>query len=148
VSESIQTLKQLAESRFTDALSAVQVDLGELSLVVKAERLREVCAALRDEDDFQFDTLIDVCGVDYLGYGVDEWETREATGEGFSRGVAAVTAGRLHVLEKDLSVETPVHDNRFAAVYHLLSTTRNQRIRLRCYAPDDDLPVIPSVLSI
>lgn len=148
MSESIQTLKQLAESRFTDALSAVQVDLGELSLVVKAERLREVCAALRDEDDFQFDTLIDVCGVDYLGYGVDEWETREATGEGFSRGVAAVTAGRLHVLEKDLSVETPVHDNRFAAVYHLLSTTRNQRIRLRCYAPDDDLPVIPSVLSI
>jgi NADH:ubiquinone oxidoreductase subunit C len=37
---------------------------------------------------------------------------------------------------------------RFAAVYHLLSLTHNRRLRLRCFAPDDDLPVIPSVVDI
>ena len=37
---------------------------------------------------------------------------------------------------------------RFAAVYHLLSLESNQRLRLRVFAPDDDLPVLPSVTPI
>ena len=37
---------------------------------------------------------------------------------------------------------------RFAAVYHLLSLELNQRLRLRVFAPDDDLPVLPSVTPI
>ena len=37
---------------------------------------------------------------------------------------------------------------RFAAVYHLLSITRNTRLRLRVFAPDDDLPVLSSVTGI
>ncbi len=37
---------------------------------------------------------------------------------------------------------------RFAAVYHLLSVELNQRLRLRVFAPDDDLPVLPSVTAV
>jgi NADH-quinone oxidoreductase subunit C len=37
---------------------------------------------------------------------------------------------------------------RFAAVYHLLSLELNQRLRLRVFANDDDLPVLPSVTPI
>jgi NADH-quinone oxidoreductase subunit C len=37
---------------------------------------------------------------------------------------------------------------RFAAVYHLLSVTRNTRLRLRVFAADDDLPVVSSVTGI
>ena len=37
---------------------------------------------------------------------------------------------------------------RFAAVYHLLSTELNQRLRVRVFAVDDDLPVLPSVTGI
>jgi NADH-quinone oxidoreductase subunit C len=37
---------------------------------------------------------------------------------------------------------------RFAAVYHLLSVRHNRRLRLRCFAPDDDFPVLPSVLPL
>jgi len=37
---------------------------------------------------------------------------------------------------------------RFAAVYHLLSVKHNLRLRLRCFAPDDDFPVLPSVLPL
>lgn len=37
---------------------------------------------------------------------------------------------------------------RFAAVLHLLSITHNWRLRVRVFAPDDDMPVIPSVIEI
>ncbi|HZR03237.1 MAG TPA: NADH-quinone oxidoreductase subunit C [Burkholderiales bacterium] len=37
---------------------------------------------------------------------------------------------------------------RYAVVYHLLSVEQNQRLRLRCFAPDDDLPVLPSVADV
>ncbi|KVM48821.1 NADH dehydrogenase [Burkholderia ubonensis] len=37
---------------------------------------------------------------------------------------------------------------RFAAVSHLLSVTNNWRLRVRVFAPDDDLPIVPSVVEI
>ena len=37
---------------------------------------------------------------------------------------------------------------RFAAVSHLLSITHNWRVRVRVFAPDDDLPVVSSVTTI
>ncbi|MHA6845055.1 NADH-quinone oxidoreductase subunit C [Ralstonia syzygii] len=37
---------------------------------------------------------------------------------------------------------------RFAAVSHLLSVTHNWRLRVRVFAPDDDLPVVASVVDI
>ena len=37
---------------------------------------------------------------------------------------------------------------RFAVVSHLMSLTLNQRLRVRVYCPDDDLPVVASVNDI
>ncbi len=37
---------------------------------------------------------------------------------------------------------------RFAVVYHLLSLANNWRLRVRCFAPDDGFPVVPSVIDI
>ena len=37
---------------------------------------------------------------------------------------------------------------RFAAVSHLLSVTHNWRLRVRVFAPDDELPVVSSVTEI
>ncbi|CAN0622330.1 NADH-quinone oxidoreductase subunit C [Burkholderia multivorans] len=37
---------------------------------------------------------------------------------------------------------------RFAAVSHLLSVANNWRLRLRVFAPDDDLPIVPSLVDI
>jgi NADH-quinone oxidoreductase subunit C len=37
---------------------------------------------------------------------------------------------------------------RFAAVYHLLSVNKNQRLRVRVFAEDDDFPVVDSVIGI
>jgi len=37
---------------------------------------------------------------------------------------------------------------RFAAVSHLLSIANNWRLRVRVFAPDDDMPLLPSVTDI
>ncbi|MBU4611234.1 NADH-quinone oxidoreductase subunit C [Achromobacter sp. GG226] len=42
--------------------------LGEVTLVVPAERLIAVCTTLRDHPDLRFQSCMDVCGVDYATY--------------------------------------------------------------------------------
>ena len=37
---------------------------------------------------------------------------------------------------------------RFAVVYHLLSIANNHRVRVRCFAPDDEFPVVPSAVEV
>ena len=37
---------------------------------------------------------------------------------------------------------------RYAVVLHLLSVSLNQRVRVRTFAPDDDLPVVDSVAGV
>jgi NADH-quinone oxidoreductase subunit C len=37
---------------------------------------------------------------------------------------------------------------RFAAVLHLLSVMNNWRVRMRVFAPDDEMPIVPSVVEI
>ncbi|MEO8160398.1 MAG: NADH-quinone oxidoreductase subunit C [Arenimonas sp.] len=96
----------------------------------------EVARALRDEPEFGFEQLIDVCGVDYLGYGDDEWDTTDVSSEGFSRGVEGLGPGRFR------------WENRFAAVAHLLSVSNNRRIRLRSFALDHMLPIVPSLTGL
>ncbi len=145
---SIQELKHRVETALGDQVASLTENLGELTLVVEPEQLLAVCQRLRDDEDLAFAMLIDLCGVDYLDYGRGEWETTGATREGFSRGVDPTTSARLGMRLEDLSTEQPVARGRFAAVYHLLSLQHDQRLRLRCFVPDDDLPVLPSVTGI
>ena len=42
----------------------------------------------------------------------------------------------------------PREGPRFAAVYHLLSLANNARLRVRSFAPDDDFPVLPSMIDL
>lgn len=37
---------------------------------------------------------------------------------------------------------------RYAVVLHLLSVSLNQRVRVRVFAPDDDFPVLPTLVDI
>jgi NADH-quinone oxidoreductase subunit C len=69
-----ETLTAALEAAFGDRLKSVVVARGEVTVVVAAERMLEVFADLRDRPELRFDMLIDVCGVDYLGYGDGAWE--------------------------------------------------------------------------
>jgi NADH-quinone oxidoreductase subunit C len=148
VTDSSRQLAEQLQQRFADSLQANIDSLGEVTIEVAPETLLEVATALRDEPAFSFELLMDVCGIDYANYGRNEWATEESTSSGFSRGVEAATAGRLQAVTEDLVVEKPRQSKRFAAVYHLLSISKNRRLRLKVFAPDDDLPVIPSIISI
>ncbi len=132
----IAELAAKVSHRFASLIETSDVALGELTLTVAAQHLHELCFALRDESDFDFKLLIDVCGVDYLHYGIAEWETESATAKGFERGV------QWGIENKKLPTQP-----RFASVYHLLSLTHNHRIRLRVWLTETELKV-PSVVDI
>lgn len=102
----------------------------ELTIEVQPEACHDVLKTLRDHDALQFDTLIDICGVDYLHYGKFDWETDSATSTGFSRG----TEPQEETAE---SFDKP----RFAVVYHLLSTQKNHRIRVRAFLEANHLMI-------
>lgn len=148
MTDSSRQLAEQLQKRFGDTLLANIDAVGEVTIEIAPADLLEVATALRDEPAFSFEILLDVCGIDYANHGKDEWATEETSSSGFSRGVAAATAGRLTAVTDDLVVEKPRESKRFAAIYHLLSVARNRRLRIRVYAPDDGLPVVPSVITI
>lgn len=114
-------------------ISVIEQDMVTVEL--SPEKLLTVCTLLRDHVDFQFDTLIDICGVDYSDYGVSYWRTEETTGSGFSRG--ASESGK-----QVISWDKP----RFGSIYHLLSVAKNHRIRLKVFLEEE--PIIPSVIDV
>jgi len=148
VTDSSRQLAEQLQQRLGESLQAIIDSLGEVTIEVSPEALLEVATQLRDEAAFGYEILMDVCGIDYASYGQNEWATEVSTSSGFSRGVEAATAGRLQAVTEDLVVEQPRQSKRFAAVYQLLSISKNRRLRLKVFAPDDDLPVIPSVIAV
>ena len=113
--ERLQTLQRRIGEATGDAVIASSIELGELTVDLAVESLHATCKIMLAGENFSFDTLIDVCGVDYLTY-------REEAGEKWQK-------------------------PRFAVVYHLLSTTRNQRLRLRVFVEESSM-MVDSVIDI
>lgn len=122
-------------------ISSTQIAFQELTLEIASEHLLEVCQFLKEASLLKFEMLMDVCGVDYLDYGVSEWTTFESTKTGFSRGVEMRERGSLD------SAITTWDKPRFAVVYHLLSITHNHRVRLKVFA-NGEPSIVPSVVNI
>src|SRR3984957_8591343 len=109
----LETLKANLEAAFGDRLQSITEALGQLTIVVKADKFTEVALQLRDDRSLGFEQLVDLCGMDYSAYG-------------------------------DGAYEGP----RFASVIHLLSVSNNWRVRVRVFAQDDDVPLVPSVVDV
>ncbi|MDI9240294.1 NADH-quinone oxidoreductase subunit C [Lysobacter sp. LF1] len=144
MAESAQAFADRLIARFADALVVVAQPRGEVTLDVSADQWLATALALRDE--FGFEQAVDLSGVDYLSYGSDEWDT-DVSSEGFSRGVEGKSAGRF-VWGEQPNGAAAAPERRFAAVAHLLSYQHNQRVRLRTFADNDDLPVVDSLSSV
>ncbi|MEE4244112.1 MAG: NADH-quinone oxidoreductase subunit C [Kangiellaceae bacterium] len=132
----VEELINNANRLLSEQVVGISQRLGEITLEVEPDYLIAVCRQLRDQDVFHFEQLIDLCGVDYLSYGVSEWQTEDATGSGFSR-AKTLTEEQRRDWQK----------SRFAVIYHLLSVTNNQRLRLRCFVPDKSM-MVPSLTSV
>ena len=111
----LQALESRIREAAGDAVSAAAIELGELTVDLEASALHDTCKKLQAAENFSFDTLIDVCAIDFLDY-------RKEAGEKWQQ-------------------------PRFAVVYHLLSTTRNQRLRLRVFV-EESSPMVDSVIDI
>ena len=139
------SLSSELKAKFGDLLSISGSAQKVLTAELAVGQWLEVCRTLRDDPIFSFEQMTDLCGVDYLGFGQDEWETTGATFEGFSRGVDGMGPGRFKW--KDLP-EAGEIDERFAVVVHLISIKHNRRLRLRTFAGDEGFPLVPSLVDI
>jgi NADH-quinone oxidoreductase subunit C len=137
VTERIEALALQVDAHLAGSVRRVTSLADELAYEVDPPELLAVCRKLRDTPGLKFEMLVDLAGLDYLHYGRDEWQTVTATHSGFSRGRVART-----------SAPDPNMAGRFAVVYHLLSITHNQRLRLRVKCPDAGEPVVDSVIDV
>lgn len=136
MSNSVETLVNSLSQRFGEAIMDAHVAYGQAVIELKPDQLLSVCKSLRDEAEYSFEQLIDLCGVDYSAFGKADWETQSTSSTGFSRGVSK------EIFDDD--AEARPH---FAVAYHLLSIKNNQRLRVRCMI--DDMPAkIESVVDI
>lgn len=114
----LENLTDSLQGTLGDKLFSIQVRYGELTINVRAKDIFSVSEMLRDSTALTFDTLIDLCGIDYSAYG------------------------------DDLSEKNNLKNRRFAVIYHLLSVDRNHRLRIRVLAENNDFPVVDSVTDI
>ncbi len=103
--ETLDALGQSIVANSAGAATGYAVAFGELSIHGVADRIVDLLTLLRDSPEYQFQQLLDVCGVDY-----------------------------------------PERPLRFDVVYHLLSMTRNWRVRVNVQT-DEDTPV-PSATPV
>ena len=73
MSAKLDALCQNLQERFGDALQSTKIALNELTIEVAAGDYYATMQALRDEKEFSFEELIDLCGVDYSTYGDGAW---------------------------------------------------------------------------
>nr|VFJ95306.1 MAG: NADH dehydrogenase subunit C [Candidatus Kentron sp. H]VFJ96171.1 MAG: NADH dehydrogenase subunit C [Candidatus Kentron sp. H]VFK02193.1 MAG: NADH dehydrogenase subunit C [Candidatus Kentron sp. H] len=137
-----RVLMESLQKRFSNELMSCDIFAGDVTLEIPARHLLAVCRALRNESPFGFGQLVDLCGVDYGQYGIVNWEADTGSGS-FSRGVIFDTpsaSARVKDTEKQ-------EKQQFAVIYHLLSHSNNQRLRVRTYALGDP-PRVDSVTEV
>ena len=135
IDPTIDNLRTRLEKRFAEFAVTCEICVDQIIMDIPADSLIEIATALRDEEEFVFDQLMDLCGVDFSAYGDVDWQTGGASSSGFSRGVTSAKPKEIN------------DEKRFAIVYQLLSLNYNQRLRLRVYASGEP-PIIPSVISV
>ncbi len=108
----LEQLQQHLEKSF-GSVAKIEARINELTLTISAEHYLATAKQLRDDKNFAFEQLVDLCGVDYQAYGDSVWQGL-----------------------------------RFGVVSHLLSVSNNWRLRLIVMVPNDDFPVIDSLVGI
>lgn len=136
--QSVMDLQARVNDLLGDVLASSTIEFDELTVELKPETSKQALLKLRDQ--LGFEQLVDLCGVDYLSYGVANWESAKASNTGFSRGVF------------DFDEENYNGDHypprRFAVVYHLLSVSHNLRIRVKVFPENTQQPMVDSVVDV
>lgn len=136
-------LQSYIEKNYGSIFTPIPTGKGHPTYECEINHYLEVCELLKNDPNFDFDTLIDLCGIDYLHYGLDEWSSELASKEGFSRGASR--------LDENLNLERNTKlkpRSRFAVQLQLLSVSKNHRLSLKVYLNDDEsIPTIKHIWS-
>ncbi|HEX3835357.1 MAG TPA: NADH-quinone oxidoreductase subunit C [Steroidobacteraceae bacterium] len=143
MSEHIEALARHLDAQLQGRATRVASLATEVTIEVASAALLEVARTLRDAPELKFETLIDVTVVDYAQFRLETWQTQSATETGFSRARIQPAPAEEHALPP-----RPAAGSRFAVVYHLLSVSNNQRLRVRVKCADDEEPVVDSMVDI
>lgn len=141
----VENMRDALQAAFPDN-DSIRVDIDLVVIDVSSDQLLVVCQKLHDDPALSFKQMSDLAGIDYATYGVAEWSTDTGSMASFSRAVNTASTGSLTF---DNALDLPASDQpRFWVAYHLLSLDHNVRVRVRCAAPDDAMPVLPSVTAV
>jgi len=133
--ERLQKLSGLIKAHCGEYVVGSTVARDEVTVEVESSKVLELMEILKSENSLALTQFSDLAVVDYLKFGVADWETQKSTTSGFSRAVS-------------MNPETTIESNkRFAVVYHLLSMKHNWRLRVRVFL-DSESPKIASVTSV
>jgi NADH-quinone oxidoreductase subunit C len=113
MTQRLDMLQAALEGVLGDKIKNFKRDRGEITITVSSANYLEVAKTLRDDASLKFETLIDLCGLDYSSYKDQPWD-----------------------------------GPRYCIVSHLLSVSKNWRVRLKVFAPDDDVPVVASLTDV
>ncbi|MCP5269586.1 MAG: NADH-quinone oxidoreductase subunit C [Zoogloeaceae bacterium] len=69
MSAKLETLSLNLEKHFGERIKSKKLALGEVTIEVAVADYIDVMQTLRDEADFRFDEIADLCGIDYSTYG-------------------------------------------------------------------------------
>ena len=103
--ERLAALAEQITAKAAEAVTGSTIAFGELNIEARADQIVPLLTLLKDDADFQFQQLIELCGVDY-----------------------------------------PERPLRFDVVYHLLSLTKNVRLRVKVQTDEDT--AVPSVTGV
>lgn len=115
----LNNLHQALVSQYGD--QAVDLALDEITLIVPADQWVAQCERLRDDPTFRFESAMDLCGIDYSTYGLGK--------------------------EGDANHQSP-YPSRYGVVLHLLSITHNWRLRVVTFVPDNEFPLLASLVNV
>lgn len=128
-------IKSTANNIFGKKINIKHTHVNEITIDVEKNILLEFCNFIKYDENLKFDGLMDISGVDYLDYGKSYWETIDSTCNGFSRGHKSDINYSLYM------------KNRFCVSYHLMSYSKNKRLRLRVFVDLKNM-CVPSVVSL
>ncbi len=114
----LETLLGNLQAAFGESAN-LSVQHNEITFVVPHNSWVETCTQLRDNPNLSFESLIDLCGIDYSAWKAPTY-----------------------------NIGTGPHPHRFAVVAHLTSLKHNWRLRVRAYMPQEDLPLINTLVNV
>ncbi len=72
----LDILETALRNALGESLLELKQALGEVTVVVASVHYLQAMQTLRDRNDLGFDQMIDLCGIDYSGYGEGTWQGR------------------------------------------------------------------------